>query len=224
MHLRPRSPLRFAIALVVLTVLTACGGDDWSEPHAAPTPVGSLSAGFEPSSPPSPEATIEPRQGSWDDVHPSPGYRVVLVTAGDDEPTRTIVSAVQDWADDEEVQLRTVEADDALSGDLISGIVEAMQLRPDLIVSAGNALVDPLATVTANHLDQQFLVIGAEVPEPTHNVTAVDWTGAAFRGEGLGASSHYDPESFTAERADAAVRAGVTAVLHELTGIVLWID
>lgn len=224
MHLRPRSPLRFAIALVVLTVLTACGGDDWSEPHAAPTPVGSLSAGFEPSSPPSPEATIKPRQGSWDDVHPSPGYRVVLVTAGDDEPTRTIVSAVQDWADDEEVQLRTVEADDALSGDLISGIVEAMQLRPDLIVSAGNALVDPLATVTANHLDQQFLVIGAEVPEPTHNVTAVDWTGAAFRGEGLGASSHYDPESFTAERADAAVRAGVTAVLHELTGIVLWID
>ena len=78
--------------------------------------------------------------------------------------------------------------------------------------------------VTANHLDQQFLVVGAELAEPTHNVTAADWTGASFRGEGLGTSSTYDPASFTPERARDAVRAGVAAVLSGLTGIVIWLD
>ena len=97
-------------------------------------------------------------------------------------------------------------------------------MRPDLIVSAGNDLVDPLAMVTPNHLSQQFLVVGAELAEPTHNVTAVDWSGASFRGEGLGMSSTYDPDSFTAERCAAAIRAGVAAVLNDLTGIVIWLD
>lgn len=207
-------------AVLVSTALAGCAGDNWAAPHASPTPVGSLGAGFEPSSPPSPEATIEPAAGSWDDVHPSPGYRVVLLTAGDDEPTLALVAAIRAWADDEDVDLRTVSADDGH----IDAIVDAIAMKPDLIVSAGNDLVDPLAVVTASNLQQQFLVVGAEVAEPTHNVTAVDWTGASFRGEGLGASSDYDPDSFTAERCGAAVRAGVAAVLHGLTGIVLWID
>ncbi|MEK8226290.1 hypothetical protein NKG05_09810 [Oerskovia sp. M15] len=130
--------------------------------------------------------------------------RVVLLTAGDDAPTKALASAVKAWAEDEDVDLRTVDAD----GDLIGGIVSAMEHGPDLIVSAGNDLVDPLATVSPNHLDQEFLVIGAEIPEPTHNVTSVEWAGASFRGEGLGASSSFDPSSFTPERGDAAVRAG----------------
>jgi hypothetical protein len=219
---RPRSRILLAAttAFATAALLSACGGDGWGQPHPAPTAVGALGAGFEPVTAPSPEATIDPAPGSWDGVHPSAGYRVVLLTAGDDKPTRTLVAAVRKWADDEKVELRTVKADD----DLIGGIVRAMDLDPDLIVSAGNDLVDPLATVTASHLDQHFLVVGAEVAEPTGNVTAVDWTGAAFRGEGLGASSHYDPATFTPERSDRAIRAGVAAVLHDLTGIVLWID
>ena len=83
----------------------------------------------------------------------------------------------------------------------------AIDLAPDLIISAGNDLVDPLALVTANHLDQQFLVVGAELAEPTANVTAADWTGASFRGEGLGMSSTYDPATFT-PRARRARRPG----------------
>jgi hypothetical protein len=97
-------------------------------------------------------------------------------------------------------------------------------MHPDLVVSVGDALVDPLAVVTANNLDEQFLVVGAEVAEPTHNVTAVDWSGASFRGEGLGTSSTYDAASFTPERGAAAIRAGAAAVLSGLTGIVIWID
>jgi hypothetical protein len=220
--LRPleRTAALLSTAVVTAVLLTGCSGDSWSEPHPAPTPVGALGAGFEPSISPSPEATIVPDPGTWNDVHPSSGYRVVLITAGEDKPTRTLTAAVKRWADDDDVELRTV----AVGANPLDTIVKAMKLKPDLIVSAGNDLVDPLATVTANHLDQQFLVLGAEVAEPTENVTAVDWTGASFRGEGLGASSTYDPDSFTAERCGAAVRAGVAAVLHDLTGIVLWID
>jgi len=59
--------------------------------------------------------------------------------------------------------------------------------------------------------------------ERTHNVTAADWTGAAYRGEGLGMSSTYDPSTFTAARSAKAVRAGVAAVLNDLTGIVIWL-
>jgi hypothetical protein len=55
-------------------------------------------------------------------------------------------------------------------------------IRPDLVICAGNALVDALALVTASHLDQQFLVVGAQLPEPTVNVTAAIWRGASSRG------------------------------------------
>ncbi|WP_421732725.1 hypothetical protein [Cellulomonas sp.] len=220
-----RRPARtLATAALVAGVLAGCStGGDWSRPRPEPTAVGALGAGFvEPSGPPSPEATLNPRPGSWDGVGPPPGYRVVLLTAGDDEPTTALVDAVTRWADDEDVDLRTVTAADA--HDLVPSIIEAIDLNADLVVSAGNDLVDPLAIVSASHLDQPFLVVGAELAEPTHNVTAVDWSGAAFRGEGLGASSTYDPDSFTPERCATAVRAGVAAVLSDVTGIVVWID
>ncbi|HEY6888931.1 MAG TPA: hypothetical protein VI300_14160 [Solirubrobacter sp.] len=201
-----------------------CGaGDDWSEPHAKPTAIGTLGAGFfDPKAPPAPEASITPRPGSWDAVHPSKDYRVVLLTAGEDAPTRTLVSAVKKWAEQEDASLKTVKA--AGSSQLIPSITKAMQLRPDLIICAGNGLVDPLALVTANHLDRQFLVVGAELAEPTSNVTAADWTGASFRGEGLGMPDAYDPATFTPERADRAIRAGVAAVLNGLTGIVIRVN
>ncbi|HEY0247502.1 MAG TPA: hypothetical protein VGC45_04485 [Gryllotalpicola sp.] len=220
MHLRPRLAAPFLTALLAVAALAGCASDGWSAPHPEPSAVGVVGPGFVPTATPSPEATVEPVAGSWRGVHPSKGYRVVLLTAGDDAPTRELVAAVRDWAHDEDVALRTVRAD----GELVDGIVRAMKLEPDLIVSAGNELVDPLATVTASHLDQKFLVVGAEVAEPTANVTAADWTGASFRGEGLGMSSGYDPGTFTAARCGAAVRAGVAAVLTGLTGVVLWID
>ncbi|MFC4018936.1 hypothetical protein ACFOW4_13420 [Micromonospora sp. GCM10011542] len=219
-----RPPLRaVAILATAAALITGCSsGDDWSRPHPRPSAIGSLGPGFvDPSARPAPESTVTPRPGSWNGVHPSKDYRVVLLTAGDDHPTKALVTAVEEWADDEHVDLRTVVAD---VHDPVAGITKALELSPDLVVSAGNDLIDPLALVTANHLSQHFLVVGAELAEPTYNVTAVDWSGASFRGEGLGMSSTYDPGSFTAERCAAAIRAGVAAVLHDLTGIVIWLD
>jgi hypothetical protein len=144
---------------------------------------------------------------------------VVLLTAGDDPPTRTLVAAVTGWAGQEQVSLKTVTATDP--GRFPESISEAVKLAPDLIISVGQDLVDALALVTANHLDRQFLVLGAELAEPTANVTAANWPGASFRGEGLGTSSGYDPASFTPDRAADAVRAGIASVLNGLTGIVI---
>ncbi|MER7440004.1 hypothetical protein [Micromonospora avicenniae] len=220
-----RPPLRAVATLAaVAALLTGCGsGDDWSQPRPKPSPVGALGTRFvDPTDPPKPEGTVTPRPGSWNSVHPPKGYRVVLLTTGDDAPTKALVKAVEEWADDEDVDLRTVVPKDA--HDLVPSIDRAVKMSPDLIVSAGNDLIDPLAMVTASHLSQQFLVVGAEVAEPTENVTAADWSGASFRGEGLGMSSTYDANSFTAERCAAAIRAGVAAVLHDLTGIVIWLD
>lgn len=216
---------RLLPAVVATAVLiSGCGsGQDWSRPHEKPTAVGTLGPGFfDPATPPSPEATITPRPRSWDGVRPSEGYRVVLLTAGSDAQTTMLANAVTDWAEAEDVSLKTVTA--AAPQEYIKRISSAIDLSPDLVISAGDDLVDPLALVTASHLDQQFLVIGAELAEPTANVTAADWTGASFRGEGLGMSSAYDPATFTPERAGRAVRAGVSAVLNGLTGIVIWLD
>ncbi|MFI1438706.1 hypothetical protein [Streptomyces fructofermentans] len=220
-----RAHLPFFLALAASAALaTGCSsGDAWSGPHPEPAAVGTLGPDFvDRAAPPAPEATITPRPGSWSEVHPSKDYRVVLLTAGDDRPTKALVKAVDDWADDEHVDLRTVVADSPT--EYVSSVAEAMEMAPDLIVTAGNDLIDPLATVTPNHLDQPFLVVGAELAEPTENVTAVDWSGASFRGEGLGMSSTYNPASFTADRCAAAIRAGAAAVLSDLTGIVIWLD
>jgi hypothetical protein len=220
---RLRHARTLAAAAVTAILLSGCSaGGDWSEPHAEPSSVGTLGPGYtDLAKPPAPEATITPRPGSWDGVHPSKDYRVVLLTAGKDRPTTTLVKAVTKWAEDEDVDLRTVTL--TKSGEFTSRIDKAIGLEPDLIISAGNDLIDAMTVVTPHHLNQQFLVVGAELAEPTGNVTAADWTGASFRGEGLGMSSQYDPASFTPERAARAVRAGVAAVLNDLTGIVIWL-
>jgi hypothetical protein len=222
--LRLRPALTLAATAATLALVAGCGSaDDWSQSHSEPSAVGTLGEGFtDPAHPPRPESTITPRPDSWADVHPSEDYRVVLLTAGDDKPTGTLVDAVRTWADDEDVSLKTVTVTDPHH--YVDKIDRSIKMEPDLIITAGNDLVDALAMVSANHLDQLFLVVGAELAEPTHNVTAADWTGASFRGEGLGASSTYDPASFTPERAMDAVRSGVAAVLSGVTGIVIWLD
>lgn len=222
MRPRPRTIALMAVPLLLAALLAGCSSGDWSELHPAPTAVGELGEGFLPTDPPSPEATIDPAAGSWQAVHPTPGMRVVLLRSGEEPEVTVLADALHAWADDESADLREIEID--ADDHPIDRIVEALDLHPDLIVSVGNGVVDPLAAVTPSHLDQLFLVVGAELAEPTENVTSVDWTGAAFRGEGLGASSEYDPASFTPERSADAVRAGMAAVLHGETGIVVWID
>ncbi|MFD0025610.1 hypothetical protein [Streptomyces sp. NPDC058382] len=218
-----RPPLA-AVLVMAAALLTGCAsGDDWSQRRPSPSATGALDAGFlGPHGSPAPESTVTPSPGSWSGVRPSPGTRVVLLRAGSDRPAKALAKAVKEWAKEVDVDLRTVTASGA--ADLLPAVTRALDLHPDLVVSVGNDLIDPLTTVSPSHLAQEFLVVGAELAEPTHNVTAVDWTGASFRGEGLGMSSTYDPASFTDARCAAAIRAGASAVLTGHTGIVVWLD
>jgi hypothetical protein len=195
-------------------------------PTGAPTPVrgtGALGTGFvDPSEPPAPEATVSPAPGSWEDVAPPSGYRVVLLSPGEpNAQTETLIDAVDTWAEAEDVTVVPVVADTA--DDRLPSVAAAIGKRADLVISVGDAMVDPIAAVSPSALHQQFLVLGAEIAEPTSNVTAADWTGAGFRGEGLGASSHHDPSTFTDERAGRALRAGLAALLNGYNGIVVWV-
>src|SRR5258708_24828932 len=56
--------------------------------------------------------------------------------------------SVQAWAEQEDASLKTVTA--AHPAELISRIRDALDLAPDLIICAGNDLVDSLALVTAD--------------------------------------------------------------------------
>lgn len=217
----PRPVATGALAVVALAAsasLTGCASD-WSAPHPSPTLVAAVQPGFLPPTPLAPAATMSPRPGSWTGAHPSTGYRVVLLTMGDEAGTATMADAVRAWARDVGADLREVRAE----SDPIPAISQAIGMKPDVLMSVGDGLVDPLAIVTASHLDQPFLVLGGELAEPTENVLAVDWDGAGFRGEDLGQAAHHDPASFTPERCRDAVSAGVAALLSGQSGLVVWI-
>ena len=225
MRARTRRIAAVSAASALAVLLSGCGtANVWSGPRADSGPIGTLAPGFtDAAAPPAPEATITPRAGTWDAVRPPQGYRVVLLTVDDDAASATLAAAVEDWAADEGVSLRTVAVTELDRS--VDGIVEAMELEPELIVSAGAALVDPLAVVTANHLDRQFLLVGAQLPEPTGNVTAAIWEGASSRGSEVDAELPTDASNaVTPERADTALRAGVASVLSGITGIVIWLD
>lgn len=218
--MRPRSGrvAKLVVMAAAVALLTGC-----TSVSAAPSGVQSLGAEFLGDiRSPSPEATVNPEDGSWDGVVPPDGYRVVLISAGKDDATTTLVAAVDGWAQREDVELHALTASD--DDEVEARINEAVALHPDLVVGAGNDVVDVFSLLTAQHLAQQFLVVGAQLPEPTENVTSVVWPGATFRGTGLGAAGEQDTASVTPELAGDAVTAGVASVLHGLTGIVLELE
>lgn len=221
----PAVPL-LATALCVAAALTLSGCAPTvpapaGTPGATPDPsLQPLGAGFLGSvATPTPEATIDPEPGSWSGVEPPAGYEVVLITAGDDTATTTLATGVTRWAEQREVELTTLTAtgDDEVHTQLL----RAIEKSPDLIVGAGAGVVDVFSLITAQSLHQQFLLVGAELPEPTGNATSVVWNGASFRGTGISTDDDSVASSVTPARASDAVSAGVASVLHGLTGIVL---
>lgn len=150
---------------------------------------------------------------------PPAGYRVILISAGDDAATRTLTTAVTTWATRQNVELHALTATN--DDEVEARAREALGAHPDLVIGAGTGVIDVLALVSPQHLEQQFLMVGAELPEPTENVTSAVWKGATFRGTGISTADDSDAKSVTVKRADAAIRAGVASVLSGLTGIVL---
>lgn len=167
---------------------------------------------------PTPEATIAPEPGSWSRVEVPAGFRAVVVAAQGDATTATIVAAISAWADRAGAELEILPA--AGAAELSDRFEQATSAGADLVIGAGEGVVDEFAYGTAQHLDQQYLVIGAQLGEPTENVTSVIWPGATFRGTGI-TDDVQDAAAVTPARAGEALDAGVAAVLHGVTGIVV---
>src|SRR6186997_3114505 len=131
---RSQFRLRRVAALVVGAALVFVFSGGASEKN-----FGTLGPGFfDPAAPPPPEGMIRPKPGSWDSVHPPRGYRVVLLTSGDDRPTATLVTAVKQWAHAEDVRLETIAVTEPRL--FVDGIVDSVERRPDLVICAGHAL------------------------------------------------------------------------------------
>jgi hypothetical protein len=150
------------------------------------------------------------------------GYSAALLATDDSVPARHLASAVEAWAAERGVRLTVVAAHDPAN--YVPAIQKAIDLHADLVISAGDPLADPLALVTASWPRQRFLLLGAELAEPTFNVTAAVWKGTSARGGGSGSAWSYDASSFTVERARRALEAGVAAVLRGYSGYVVRVD
>ncbi len=213
-----------ATAAIAAALLAGCAA---TSPAPAPTATNAaslltpLGSGFIGDTSPSPEATVVPEPGSWAGVVPPIGYRVTLIAASTDAATATIVDAVTEWAASQHVTLTVLTASDY--DEVGARFEEAVADGSDLVVGAGNGVIDTFMRATPQHLDQQVLVIGAELPEPTENVTSVIWPGAVFRGTGLGTAGDLDPAAVTPQRSAEAIEAGVASVLHGHTGIVVYL-
>jgi hypothetical protein len=209
------------VALVAST-LTGCGGGEGS---AVPTPPAS----------PSP-TSIAPPTGSAYAVVPEPGrtlgatpvptaidlqgYRLAVVTPDDSAASRRLLGAARAFATESGAALRVFAAQPG--GDPVgAALAEAVASEPDLVVGLGEGVADVFSFETAQLLDQQFLVVGAQLAEPTENVTAVIWPGATGRGSAAGPDGVLDPATATEPRGRDALAVGVESVRRGETGIVL---
>lgn len=213
-----------ALSVVLSVALSGCAAGptgvsvDPGDPAAVRAALGDDFLGGNTS--PSPEAVVTPAPGSWDGIEPRSGYRVAVLTVAGDPDRGVLTSALSAWAAEHGVQLSELVAqDDAAIEELAVGAVGT-----DLIIGAGSGVVDELSRMTPQHLDQNFLIVAAELPEPTANVTSVVWDGASFRGSGISAEGDLVVGAVTSERVASAVSAGVASVLAEHTGIVLYLD
>ncbi|RLP74140.1 hypothetical protein D9V32_13950 [Mycetocola tolaasinivorans] len=129
---------------------------------------------------PTPGSTVEPLADAIADLPASP--RVLLVGTGRDQPAlRAALDGViaRTGGDLTVLDLAAVAAD-AHEAEL--ALSAALNNHPDLVITLGEAEIDPIDRVSSTHLDQRFVLIGAQLPEPTDNVTAIIWPGASARG------------------------------------------
>jgi hypothetical protein len=188
------------------------------EPRATAT-AGTLDAGFwDASHPPAPESTVSPSPGSWNGVHPPADYRVVLLSAGDVDadgdgetaasaPTQALIGAVDAWADTEDVALTRVQPRG--SENVLDAVATAVGKHPDLVISVGNDMVDPIAAMSPSALHPRRTSPPPTGPAPATAARdsaprATTTPRASPRSAPVGPSARVSPPSCTATTAPSS--------------------
>ncbi len=216
---------RTGAVVVAALLLTGCGGGaDVGTPAAPSTPPSPAAGpGTLPGTAPVPGATLAPDPAATDAAVPEGLTLAVALPADPDPADVALVDAVDRWAGGRGVAVtrHPVGADAHLAD-----VADAVAPLGDrgVVVVAGPALVDLLDSVSSQRLGTPFLVLGAQLPEPTANVTATVWAGATSRGSRAPADNAPTDAGVAATPADAAVAAGMAQVLSGVTGVVVHLD
>lgn len=204
---RRRAGLLSGAALALM--LAGCGA---SEPVPPVDPSDGTAA--DPYAPvPEPGRTIEAVPPT-DPVEAS-GWRIAVIVPDGDAAAQTLLAAVRETADRSDADV------DAFGGDVDAAFSDALAADADVVIGLGEGTSDVFAYEASQRLDREFLILGAQVAEPTANVTAVIWEGATSRGSGAPADGDIDPDRVTSARAAEAIAAGLKSVADRATGIVL---
>ncbi|MDO5736920.1 MAG: hypothetical protein Q4P15_10645 [Propionibacteriaceae bacterium] len=117
---------------------------------------------------------------------------VALVLAGEDE-VGVIRSSLEERA---EVDWRELS-----SGEAYEGVLSAFEEAPELIVVVGPGLLPEVDIISASYLDQEVVLLGGQIAEPTENVTAILWPGADDRAALAGSELSFEGGDRWGERA-----------------------
>lgn len=215
-----------AATTAALAVLTACSTapvtfDRQHPPGLLAEMVTETAAEVVDTGEPAPGSTLAPRIDQTEAVPAGLSLTVVVSDATAD--TDAAARAVDAFADDVGATVTHAVALPEDDADPEALLEVALGTRPDVVVVLGPAMLDALDRVSASTLDQQFLTIGAQLPEPTANVTAVVWPGAGTEPE-----PEAEPEASiggaapdVAPRTREALSAGLAAVASGTTGYVV---
>jgi ABC-type phosphate transport system substrate-binding protein len=165
---------------------------------------------------PSPGATLPPVTAPPASADRLASFTVRIVAADDAlsaSGTAAAIAFAEQNGADVEASVSAAGDDDAFAAHL----EEAVAAAPSVILTVGPNAVDLVDSASANNLGQLFLLVGAQLPEPTANVTAAVWPGADSRGTVSMAET--SPEAFSAH-VDAGLEAGFAAILADETGYV----
>jgi hypothetical protein len=160
---------------------------------------------------PAPGRTIEASASGVEDLG---DYRIAVLVADDSSASQTLLEATREFAAESGAELLEFPAatvgDDPV-GDALEGATGA---DADLVVGLGEGVIDVFDFETGKVLDQEFLIIGGQLAEPTANVTAVIWPGATSR-------ETPDDDSVTVSRGVGALDTGIASIRDGVSGIVL---
>lgn len=190
-------------ACLAAAVLTGCSAEaPASTPSVVPEPGRTI------------EATAPETAGDL------AGMRLAAVVP-DDAAAETLLAAARRIAEAGGAEWEEFPAAQPGEEGVAAALSDAEAAGADVVIGLGAGAAEAFTYETPQLLAQDFLLVGAQLAEPTDNVTAVIWDGATSRGSAAPADGELDDGAVTPERGEDAVAAGLASIRDDATGIVL---